>query len=133
MSGTHPGACDQQQWYRTLEAELRTGGIAAPEAQRTVDSTRAEAQASGLAPSELYGPAVLYAREIASALREAPVPRIPAAHRTGPVVLRLTGVSVRRGRRTILDNLDLTVRRGEVVAVVGANGAGKSTDRKSVV
>ena len=45
----------------------------------------------------------------------------------GPVVLRLRGVSVRRGRRTVLADLDLTVRRGEVVAVVGANGAGKST------
>ena len=36
-------------------------------------------------------------------------------------------MSVRRGRRTVLADLDLTVRRGEVVAVVGANGAGKST------
>lgn len=127
MSGAHRGARDRQQWYRTLGAELRAGGIAEPEAQRTIDSTRAEAEASGLTPSELYGPAVPYAREVASALRETAVPRIPAANHPGPVVLRLTGVSVHRGRRTVLDNLDLTVRRGEVVAVVGANGAGKST------
>ena len=31
----------------------------------------------------------------------------------GPVVLRLRGVSVRRGRRTVLVDLDLTVRRRE--------------------
>ena len=36
-------------------------------------------------------------------------------------------MSARRGRRAVLTDLDLTVRRGEVVAVVGANGAGKST------
>jgi hypothetical protein len=45
----------------------------------------------------------------------------------GPVILRVRGVTARRGRRTVLSDLDLTVRRGEVVAVVGANGAGKST------
>ncbi|MFC2660643.1 MAG: ATP-binding cassette domain-containing protein, partial [Actinomyces sp.] len=43
------------------------------------------------------------------------------------VILRVRGVTARRGRRTVLSDLDLTVRRGEVVAVVGANGAGKST------
>jgi len=44
-----------------------------------------------------------------------------------PVVLHLTDVSARRGRRTVLSGINLTVRQGEVVAVVGANGAGKST------
>jgi iron complex transport system ATP-binding protein len=38
-----------------------------------------------------------------------------------------TGVTVRLGRRRILDGLDLTVGRGDWVTVIGPNGAGKST------
>lgn len=41
--------------------------------------------------------------------------------------LRLDGVSVRRGRRTVLHDIELTVAAGEIVAVLGPNGAGKST------
>ena len=113
-------------WYRGFEAELTTRGLPASEVVRMVASTRAEAEAAGVQPKDLYGPAVLYAREVASALRDyqadAPAPTMAA-----PVVLRLRGVSARRGRRTVLSGINLTIRRGEVVAVVGANGAGKST------
>jgi iron complex transport system ATP-binding protein len=46
---------------------------------------------------------------------------------TAAVVLRLTGVSVRRGGRTILGPIDWQVRRGERWVLVGPNGAGKTT------
>ena len=161
-------------WYRGFEAELTTRGLPASEVVRTVASTRAEVEAAGVQPKDLSGPAVLYAREVASALRDyqatapAPAPsdsladvaadlgttgltavsnwkaptstaeQAPLSHTTSsaastappptdPVVLRLTDVSARRGRRTVLSGINLTVRQGEVVAVVGANGAGKST------
>jgi zinc transport system ATP-binding protein len=39
----------------------------------------------------------------------------------------LTGGEVRFERRLVLRGVDLTVRSGEVVAVMGANGSGKST------
>ncbi|MFM0302515.1 ABC transporter ATP-binding protein [Paraburkholderia sediminicola] len=35
--------------------------------------------------------------------------------------------STRQGRRTVLDGIDLCVRKGEKVGILGRNGAGKST------
>ena len=113
-------------WYRIFEAELASHGLPTCEVERTAASTRAEAEAAGVTPGDLYGPAVLYAREVASALRDYQAD-VPAPTVAAPVVLRLRDVSARRGRRTVLSGINLTIRRGEVVAVVGANGAGKST------
>ena len=113
-------------WYRSFEAELASHGLPTSEVERTAASTRAEAEAAGVTPGDLYGPAVLYAREVASALRDYQADA-PAPTAAAPVVLRLRDVSARRGRHTVLSGINLTIRRGEVVAVVGANGAGKST------
>lgn len=112
-------------WYQSFEAELACHGLSAPEVRRTTASTRAEAETAGVPPNDPYGPAVLYAREVASALRDFQA-TAPAPTAATPVALRLTEVSARRGRRTVLSGINLTVRQGEVVAVVRANGAGKS-------
>ena len=42
-------------------------------------------------------------------------------------VIRVDGLGVAYGSRTVVDDVDLEVRRGEVVGLIGANGAGKST------
>ncbi|GLY08377.1 MULTISPECIES: ABC transporter ATP-binding protein [Actinoplanes] len=44
-----------------------------------------------------------------------------------PVRLRATGISKKFGRRQVLSNVNFEVRAGEVAAVIGSNGAGKST------
>ncbi|HZU17454.1 MAG TPA: branched-chain amino acid ABC transporter ATP-binding protein/permease [Candidatus Dormibacteraeota bacterium] len=46
--------------------------------------------------------------------------------RDGPV-LEVRGLSVRFGGVTALRDLDLEVRRGETISIIGANGAGKTT------
>ncbi|MGH3787843.1 MAG: ABC transporter ATP-binding protein [Pseudonocardiaceae bacterium] len=53
-----------------------------------------------------------------------PCVALPAPH--GPGQLELCKVTVRMGRRTILDQLDLSVPAGTSVAVVGRSGTGKS-------
>ncbi|MBB6598059.1 ABC transporter ATP-binding protein [Luteimonas sp. MC1825] len=41
--------------------------------------------------------------------------------------VRLSGVQLDRGARTILSGIDLAVRRGSITAVLGPSGSGKST------
>lgn len=41
--------------------------------------------------------------------------------------IELRGVGFRHGNRTILDDINLTIRPGEMIGVVGPTGAGKST------
>ncbi|WP_424213863.1 metal ABC transporter ATP-binding protein [Streptomyces sp. BI20] len=51
----------------------------------------------------------------------------------GTPVVALRGATASLGSRPVLRGVDLTVRRGEVVALLGANGSGKSTAVRSVV
>lgn len=51
----------------------------------------------------------------------------PTATRVEPPVLALSGLTRRYGDVVAVDALSLTLRRGEVVALLGENGAGKST------
>lgn len=46
---------------------------------------------------------------------------------TGDEAIRLNNVCIRYGERTILNQLDWVVKRGEKWALTGANGSGKST------
>lgn len=57
----------------------------------------------------------------------APAPAAPRPVPRGPLGLRLRGVRFGYGGEAVLDGLDLTVRPGETLALVGASGAGKST------
>ncbi|MEV7790600.1 metal ABC transporter ATP-binding protein [Streptomyces sp. NPDC087512] len=48
-------------------------------------------------------------------------------------VITLRGVRADLGSRPVLRGIDLTVRRGEVVALLGANGSGKSTAVRTII
>lgn len=109
-------------WQSDLTAQLIDAGIEANEAARL--AADAVTEAADEDPVEFYGPAASYAVTLASASRAGGSPLGP--HR-GPVVLRLSHVSKRYRRRTVLRDVNLTLHGGEIAAVVGANGAGKST------
>ncbi|MFC4013529.1 ATP-binding cassette domain-containing protein [Nonomuraea purpurea] len=51
----------------------------------------------------------------------------PTGERAAPALFTLEGVVAGYADSTVLRGVDLTVRPGEVVALLGANGAGKST------
>jgi polar amino acid transport system ATP-binding protein len=51
----------------------------------------------------------------------------PAAEAATGIVVRAVGVHKRFGRLEVLKGVDLEVRRGEVVCVIGPSGSGKST------
>ncbi|MDE3231276.1 MAG: ABC-F family ATP-binding cassette domain-containing protein [Chloroflexota bacterium] len=68
---------------------------------------------------------VLQRRSMALALR--------AHERSGQRVAELRGASVVFGERIVLLGVDLYVRRGERIGVVGANGAGKSVLLKALL
>ena len=49
-----------------------------------------------------------------------------------PALLKLDSVQTRYGEVTALHDVSLEVREGEIVALLGANGAGKSTTLKTI-
>ncbi|MEU3827200.1 ATP-binding cassette domain-containing protein [Streptomyces sp. SID486] len=52
---------------------------------------------------------------------------------TGEPVITLRKVTAELGARPVLRGIDLTVGRGEVVALLGANGSGKSTAIRTII
>jgi phospholipid/cholesterol/gamma-HCH transport system ATP-binding protein len=51
----------------------------------------------------------------------------------GEPVIRVRGLTVSFGGPTVLENLDVDVRRGEILAIVGASGTGKSVLVRSIL
>ena len=47
-------------------------------------------------------------------------------------MLTIRGLQVRYGAITAVRGVDLDIKQGEIVALLGANGAGKSTIARSI-
>jgi branched-chain amino acid transport system ATP-binding protein len=56
-----------------------------------------------------------------------------AAHEGEPPILRLEGIAAGYDGSRVLDGLSLEVRRGEVVALLGRNGMGKTTTLRTIM
>lgn len=55
-----------------------------------------------------------------------PPPQLPESD-LRPALLKLHQIQMKRGRRVILDNVNITIRRGDFFAITGPNGGGKTT------
>jgi ABC-type Mn2+/Zn2+ transport system ATPase subunit len=58
---------------------------------------------------------------------------VPSAPSTGNELVALEGVDLGYGRRRVITDLDLTLRRGDNLAIVGPNGSGKTTLLKAML
>jgi phospholipid/cholesterol/gamma-HCH transport system ATP-binding protein len=56
-----------------------------------------------------------------------------ATNGTGDPLIRIRGLTVGFGSQSVLEDLDLDVRRGEILAIVGASGTGKSVLLRSLL
>lgn len=90
-------------------------------------------------PSEVAGHPAVIAAYLGSAHGKAlPPPRaaerrsVPTNAATAAPLLKVEGVRAGYGGGTVLDGLDLAVRPGEVVALLGRNGVGKTTSLRAI-
>lgn len=54
-------------------------------------------------------------------------PRQLLASELRPILLELKNIQMKRGNKIVLQNVDLTVRKGDFFAITGPNGGGKTT------
>jgi len=59
--------------------------------------------------------------------------RIRSLTNRGLVMLELNQVEAAYGKALILNKMSFTVKAGQVVALLGRNGAGKSTTMKTII
>ncbi|MEV4621692.1 ATP-binding cassette domain-containing protein [Asanoa sp. NPDC049573] len=110
-------------WLAALSDELRRHGVGPDLAGHVVAEAAGHLRDSGEPPLRAFGPPDAYAAAVADSVGG------PAfvSRSAGPVRLRAVDIVKRYGKRTVLSGVSLTVRAGQVAAVVGANGSGKST------
>jgi ATPase subunit of ABC transporter with duplicated ATPase domains len=115
------------------EAEIARQQKIIAEKRAFVDRFGAKATKAKQAQSRLKQIEKIEVEELAQSSRREPLFRFVQERPSGKEVLELEGISKAYGEKVVLKDVSLTVRRGEKLAVIGANGLGKSTLLKIIM
>ncbi|MHA7838465.1 MAG: ABC-F family ATP-binding cassette domain-containing protein [bacterium] len=120
------------------ERERREAEIAKRESEIAdhkafVERFRAKASKARQAQSKLKAIDRIEIESLPESSRRYPTFRFEQRRPSGKQVLELVGITKRYAEKTVLEDIDLTVQRGERVAIIGPNGIGKSTLLKIMV
>jgi ATPase subunit of ABC transporter with duplicated ATPase domains len=109
------------------EAEIARAQATIAEKKAWVERFGAKATKARQAQSRLKQIEKIEVEELEQSSRRAPLFQFTPERKSGRDVLEVSGVSKSYGEKHVLRNVSIVVRRGERVAIIGANGIGKST------
>ena len=126
-------AVEKRATRERKEAEIARAQKVIADKRAFVDRFGAKASKAKQAQSRLKQIEKIEVEELVESSRAAPLFQFPIERQSGKEVLELTGITKAYGEKRVLKGVSLVVRRGEKVAILGANGLGKSTLLKVVV
>jgi ATPase subunit of ABC transporter with duplicated ATPase domains len=109
------------------EAQIERVQKIIAEKKAFVERFRAKATKARQAQSRVKQIEKIQVETLATSSRRFPKLKFEIARPSGKEVLELENVAKSYGEKRVLSDVSLTIRRGERVAVIGANGLGKST------
>jgi len=115
------------------EAEIRKQQRQIAENRAFVDRFRAKASKARQAQSKLKLIDKIKIEHVPRSSRRYPRFRFEQVRPSGKDVITAEGISKACGDNQVLENVNLTVRRGDCLAILGPNGIGKSTLLKILV
>ena len=132
-TGNYDAFMDQKGATRERkEAEIARVEKSIAEKKAFVERFKAKATKARQAQSRVKQIEKIEIKKLEPSSRRYPKFRFDTLRPSGKDVLEVSGLSKAYGEKKVLDRVDLVVRRQERVAVIGANGLGKSTLLKIV-
>ena len=115
------------------EAEIAKREAEIADHKAFVERFRAKASKARQAQSKLKAIDRIEIESLPESSRRYPRFRFEQKRPSGKQVIELKNITKRYGEKTVLEGIDLTVQRGDRVAIIGPNGIGKSTLLKLMV
>jgi ATPase subunit of ABC transporter with duplicated ATPase domains len=112
---------------RRMEAEIEKRETEIAHHREFVDRFRAKATKARQAKSKMKLIDRIQIEKLPTSSRRYPKFKIAQRRPSGKQVLELNGIRKAYGENLVLDDVDLTVQRGDRLAILGPNGIGKST------